>query len=339
MKVISALLSTIFFSAVSVTPGFAQSRPVCSSAASDSDGDGYGWENDATCLVVAQPSQCEDRGGFPWGWDPATLTSCRLDEQPGECLDTDGDGWGWDGFQSCTINQTPPMPVACFDSDGDGFGWNGVETCIVNTNFIAREFDGQWPVCESSLAELGSSPWVETTNPQTGFSTYCVKKCPAIGAVVDPAYPGWGTFNDQRCFITPQDSTPQVLVPIYEPARLRFYTDVNLAHLFNFERAAACTEEIRDTMSGSFTETQNSDFPREIAFFRGNMPFLDDNGIWNYTGSWRGDGRTFSMWDLNGKSFTTSTWTSNSNVEPITMTFYLSGNRRLVCEDTRRLPQ
>ncbi len=81
MKVTFALLSTILFNVLSFNPSYAQSRPVCFSATSDSDGDGYGWENEQTCIVAAEQSQCEDRGGFPWGWNPSSETSCRLDEQ------------------------------------------------------------------------------------------------------------------------------------------------------------------------------------------------------------------------------------------------------------------
>lgn len=60
----------------------------CLSADSDSDGDGFGFENGQSCIVVAgQPSEnqeidlfrCDDVGSFPWGWNPTTNTTCRLD--------------------------------------------------------------------------------------------------------------------------------------------------------------------------------------------------------------------------------------------------------------------
>jgi len=47
---------------------------------------------------------CENHGGYPWGWNSTTLTSCRLDELSTECIDTDGDGWGWDGQKSCLVS-------------------------------------------------------------------------------------------------------------------------------------------------------------------------------------------------------------------------------------------
>ena len=74
---IAALFSC---SLIVVNPATAQSLPACLSPDSDSDGDGYGWENAQSCIVVAQQqNQCEDRGGYPWGWNPVTLESCRLD--------------------------------------------------------------------------------------------------------------------------------------------------------------------------------------------------------------------------------------------------------------------
>lgn len=52
MKVKLALLTAITCYVLSVNQGFAQSWPDCISPGSDSDGDGYGWENDQTCIVV-----------------------------------------------------------------------------------------------------------------------------------------------------------------------------------------------------------------------------------------------------------------------------------------------
>lgn len=85
MKVSLALLSTVLFGTLSGHPALAQSFPSCLSSLSDSDGDGYGWENNSTCLVEASTSisetgQCEDVGSYPWGWNPIARISCRLDE-------------------------------------------------------------------------------------------------------------------------------------------------------------------------------------------------------------------------------------------------------------------
>lgn len=80
----------------------------------DTDGDGFGWNGDATC-------------------DPSESTNIVVDNQPsfGQCIDTDGDGFGWDGFATCDPleNTSLPQALQCIDSDGDGFGWNGFATC------------------------------------------------------------------------------------------------------------------------------------------------------------------------------------------------------------------
>ena len=107
----------------------AQTLPICESATSDSDGDGYGWENEQSCVVdTSQLGQCEDRGDFPWGWNPVTLSSCLLGIQtePSECIDNDGDGFGWNGIATCIVELSQ-----CEDRGGYPWGWNPVtlESC------------------------------------------------------------------------------------------------------------------------------------------------------------------------------------------------------------------
>jgi len=51
--------------------------PTCSSAASDPDGDGWGWENNQSCKVAPK---CASAASDP-----------------------DGDGWGWENNQSCMV--------------------------------------------------------------------------------------------------------------------------------------------------------------------------------------------------------------------------------------------
>ncbi len=74
----------------------------------------------------ATKSQCEDHGSYPWGWNPITLESCRLDETPSTtCIDTGvkGDGWGWNGTESCTI-ALRENTYRCDDSGNYPWGWN-----------------------------------------------------------------------------------------------------------------------------------------------------------------------------------------------------------------------
>ncbi len=81
-------------------------HPACLSASSDSDNDGFGWENRTTCVVTTATS--------PEPADPI-------------CIDDDGDGYGWDGSKVCRID------VMCYDTApiGDGWGWDGSNSCEI----------------------------------------------------------------------------------------------------------------------------------------------------------------------------------------------------------------
>lgn len=90
--------------------------PVCFHAASDQDGDGFGFEDGSSCLVdqttrdLTEPNVCIDEDGDGYGWDG--VDTCRVDIVPiAGCEDTDpvGDGWGWDGNQSCRV--VPQIPT------------------------------------------------------------------------------------------------------------------------------------------------------------------------------------------------------------------------------------
>ena len=101
--------------------------PVCTAAAIDPDGDGWGWENNASCLVAGSaPAQ-----GAPWcdeGSSPPGL------EVGGTCypvctaaaIDPDGDGWGWENNASCLVAGSPPAqgasPCGGDSAGGDSAG-------------------------------------------------------------------------------------------------------------------------------------------------------------------------------------------------------------------------
>lgn len=145
MKVKFALFSTILLSALSLpNPSFAQSFPTCVSNDSDSDGDGYGWENDDTCLVdvnggTVLVGQCEDRGGFPWGWNPVTESSCRLDEQTQDTqVDSESIEDMLTGTWFCQNQYT--VNVELGDTSGSmllnpaGFMWSNYEFSVSGAN-------------------------------------------------------------------------------------------------------------------------------------------------------------------------------------------------------------
>ena len=92
------LQRNVFF--VRPTPHFklapsAPGWPVCQSAASDPDGDGHGWEQNASCLVAnSSESEIGDIGSADTGGTIVCESAAS---------DSDGDGWGWENSQSCLV--------------------------------------------------------------------------------------------------------------------------------------------------------------------------------------------------------------------------------------------
>ena len=124
------------------------SDPICRSATSDEDGDGWGWENNRSCIV--------DTGASSTVVSNATVTSGGHAICSSAAADPDGDGWGWENNDSCIVGTSstasPPTtntdtstsdttgnngPAICSsasaDPDGDGWGWENNDSCIVAT--------------------------------------------------------------------------------------------------------------------------------------------------------------------------------------------------------------
>ncbi len=151
-------------------PVYAQtdSVAVCESSASDVDGDGWGWENGASCIVSA--------GGASDGF-----VACNTTDS-----DPDGDGWGWENNNSCVVSEdsssgnsgdTPLCESAASDADGDGWGWENSQTCMVQVT-------------------------------QNDPSTPAVTDVPACEIdTSDPDGDGWGWENDASCVVGSGDST------------------------------------------------------------------------------------------------------------------------------------
>jgi len=120
----------------------------------DSDGDGYGWDGVATCLVgdsansesSGNAGACVDSDGDGYGWDGvatcivgAAGSGSQSAGNDSACVDSDGDGYGWNGVATCLVGESSTSTPsgnsggsgACVDSDGDGYGWDGVATCLV----------------------------------------------------------------------------------------------------------------------------------------------------------------------------------------------------------------
>jgi hypothetical protein len=84
--------------------------PTCARSSSDPDGDGWGWENNQSCLVITVFSP-----------DPIlTPSTTTFPTCASASSDPDGDGWGWENNQSCLVapsstfgSGTPTAATAC----------------------------------------------------------------------------------------------------------------------------------------------------------------------------------------------------------------------------------
>lgn len=102
--------------------------PACIDAASDTDGDGWGWENSRSCMVATS-----------------------------QCIDSDGDGFGWNGSATCLVGTEASEATItdCVDSDGDGYGWNGTDTCLVFSDEVESQEDQPLAIDSVSIVDDG----------------------------------------------------------------------------------------------------------------------------------------------------------------------------------------
>ncbi|MEU7619116.1 carbohydrate-binding domain-containing protein [Micromonospora rifamycinica] len=70
--------------------------PYCTSAASDPDGDGWGWENNRSCVV--RGGRADSGTPTPSATAPNGYPYCTS-----AASDPDGDGWGWENNRSCVV--------------------------------------------------------------------------------------------------------------------------------------------------------------------------------------------------------------------------------------------
>lgn len=163
------LVSAIFIVGAVSTQAYGQSLSTCQLAGSDPDGDGFGWENGASCRVAQISGPAPSGGGIPLCESAAS--------------DFDGDGFGWENNQSCVVPASGNngggstggenfCSSADSDPDGDGYGWENNQSCVVAT--------------DSGNSSNGSG---------SGASGFC------ISAESDPDGDGFGWENNQSCVV------------------------------------------------------------------------------------------------------------------------------------------
>ncbi len=150
----SYLFTALFvLSTTSLTPANTAhaAAPNCASSQSDVDGDGWGWENNQSCVVSGSTNTSQSN----------TVQSNGTPDCSSSNSDPDGDGWGWENNASCrvtssstgnsnnsnsaqvdtntstqpatTSNGTPVCTTTASDDNGDGWGFENGESCIVTS--------------------------------------------------------------------------------------------------------------------------------------------------------------------------------------------------------------
>lgn len=133
----------------------------CASAASDPDGDGWGFENGQSCLVqFSSYPTCRD-GTLDKDQDGFAIEDnqlCHVKAQPfaaciSQASDPDGDGWGFEDNHSCLVPViwVPHCVVNLGDSDGDGWGFENNHSCRIRTTF--------YPSCASRASDPDGDGW------------------------------------------------------------------------------------------------------------------------------------------------------------------------------------
>lgn len=116
--------------------------PTCMSAASDPDGDGWGWENNRSCIVYRSSSAY----GYP------TCASAASDPE--------GDGWGWENNRSCIVDRGGGSGASGESGGGSGSVCSNLEgtasTMAALAVSAAMEI-GRWqPSRDFTIGKLGS---------------------------------------------------------------------------------------------------------------------------------------------------------------------------------------
>ena len=204
------LLASAAFAQDSTPPQRTGNHPFCSDASFDSDGDGWGWENQQTCIVV--------QSRFP---------ICSSAE-----FDSDGDGWGWENNRSCLVqangdstnssqdssqNTFPTCSDASTDTDNDGYGWENNQTCIVDISETTTETSTDFPECNDASTdpdgdgygwEFNRTCIVNTAKNSTDTNGNPQNTFPVCNNEdSDPDGDGYGWENNQTCVVTATDTT------------------------------------------------------------------------------------------------------------------------------------
>ena len=203
MSIGVAICATII--SLQAGPAFAQ-RPVCSSPSFDSDGDGFGWENNQTCLVNSAASTNNSGNSSTSGASshPACISASS---------DPDGDGFGFENNRSCRVTSSgvqqntpavssttsssthPECRSNASDQDNDGFGFEDGASCRVTSNSVAPS------------AAISPTPGVAPPPVAAATAGFSNGHPVCLTDASDAGNNGFGFENDRTCVVTGATAT------------------------------------------------------------------------------------------------------------------------------------
>jgi len=143
----------------------ATSRPVCSSPAADSDGDGWGWENNTSCIAISGPITIPAPNAAPTS---EASTPQQATSQPvcsSAAADSDGDGWGWENNTSCVVSaasETEPAAIAtpvAPQAQAAGSAIPATNSATTNPEIINGLYLGTHQICSNPSADIDGDGW------------------------------------------------------------------------------------------------------------------------------------------------------------------------------------
>ncbi len=146
--------------------------PTCSSANSDHDGDGYGWENNRSCLVAqsqqtTSSTSTEENQSQSNSDNKADSSDDRICRYASS--DPDGDGWGHENNQSCRVTNNSEGGAGFFEENyGTSYSSSGPASGYPPCPEVFHRYSGQhegWGYDWST--EDYCDPYAETSQSET----------------------------------------------------------------------------------------------------------------------------------------------------------------------------
>ncbi len=212
------LLAAVFVFAP-VQPVYA--GPTCSSAVSDPDGDGWGFENGASCQFSEGHPPCSANAVVNGNWGYENGKSCIVakSDRPvctASAIKT-AEGWGWENNRSCVWVEDdksvahPTCTAAATDSGG-GWGWENNLSCkyAANNDGSNNNNGSNAPQCSSTATDNGdgwgfehgaSCLWGSVTPDPDGNGGSGV----VVPPPVSPALPGYDSKGNPICLTDASD--------------------------------------------------------------------------------------------------------------------------------------